>query len=55
MLLGGKDLAFYQYDGDVAVLLDKVRENLNRLAEGWTPEQKEHCLKETADAFKVRL
>jgi hypothetical protein len=32
-----------------------VRESLNKLAEHWSPEQKEHCLKETADAFKVRV
>lgn len=54
MLLGGKELAFYEYQGgDVNTLLDGVRASLNKLAEGWTAEQKEHCLKETADAFKV--
>lgn len=52
MLLGGKELAFYQYRDDVNTLLDGVRESLNKLAEHWSPEQKEHCLKETADAFK---
>lgn len=54
MLLGGKELAFYEYKDDVNTLLDNVRSNLNTLAEGWSKEQKEHCLKETADAFKVR-
>ena len=54
MLLGGKELAFYKYRDDVNTLLDGVRESLNKLAEHWSPEQKEHCLKETADAFKVR-
>lgn len=52
-LLNGKELKFYQYDGDVNQLLDNVRANLNDLAESWTREQKDHCLKETADAFKV--
>lgn len=28
MLLGGKDLAFYQYNGDVNTLLDGVSGNL---------------------------
>lgn len=55
MLLGGKELAFYEYKDDVNTLLDKVRTSLNRLAEGWSSTQKEHCLQETADAFKVRL
>eukprot|EP00878_Enallax_costatus_P013978 GHUV01014617.1.p1 GENE.GHUV01014617.1~~GHUV01014617.1.p1 ORF type:complete len:184 (+),score=52.94 GHUV01014617.1:597-1148(+) len=51
-LLGGKELKFYQYSGDVNQLLDNVRSNLNDLAETWTRAQKDHCLKETADAFK---
>jgi hypothetical protein len=53
MLLDGKDLKFYQYNGDVNELLDGVRASLNELAEHWTREQKDHCLKETADAFQV--
>lgn len=51
MLLGGKALAFYEYEGDVNSLLDGVRASLNELAQGWSSEQKERCLKETADAF----
>jgi hypothetical protein len=54
MLLGGKALAFYEYEGDVNSLLDGVRASLNELAQGWSSEQKERCLKETADAFTVR-
>lgn len=53
MLLGGHELGFYEYEGDVSTLLDNVRVNLNELAEGWSREQKDHCLQETADAFKV--
>lgn len=52
MLLGGHELGFYEYEGDVSTLLDNVRVNLNELAEGWSREQKDHCLQETADAFK---
>lgn len=37
----------------MAVGLCQVRESLNKLAESWSPEQKERCLKETGDAFKV--
>jgi len=54
MLLGGKQLQFYQYEGDMNSMMDGVRANLNELAESWTREQKDHCLQETADAFKVR-
>eukprot|EP00775_Hariotina_reticulata_P008943 gene8943-9120_t len=52
MLLGGKELQFYQYQGDMNGMMDGVRANLNELAETWTREQKDHCLQETADAFK---
>jgi heme oxygenase len=54
MMLDGKELKFYQYNGDVNELLDGVRASLNELAEHWTREQKDHCLRETADAFQVR-
>lgn len=52
MMLDGKELKFYQYNGDVNELLDGVRASLNELAEHWTREQKDHCLRETADAFQ---
>jgi hypothetical protein len=55
MMLDGKELKFYQYNGDVNELLDGVRASLNELAEHWTREQKDHCLRETADAFQVWL
>jgi hypothetical protein len=31
----------------------QVRDNLNEVAETWTDEQKEHCLQETTESFKV--
>jgi hypothetical protein len=54
MLLDGKQLQFYEYAGDVNELLDGVRGSLNSLAEGWSRDQKDVCLKETLDAFSVR-
>lgn len=51
MLLGGRELAFYQWQGDVAVHLDKVRGSINGLAESWTDSQKAHCLQETEASF----
>lgn len=53
MILDGKELAFYQWNGDVNEHLDGVRRTINLLAESWTPEQKEHCLQETSNSFKL--
>jgi hypothetical protein len=52
-LLDGAQLKFYQYEGDMNELLDGVRTHINQLAESWTPEQKKHCLAETASSFQV--
>ncbi len=30
----------------------QVRKSINVMAEGWSPEQKEHCLAETEASFK---
>lgn len=52
-ILGGKELAFYAYEGgDVGQLLDAVRASINALAEGWDDAQKARCLEETAASFK---
>jgi heme oxygenase len=53
MILDNQQLKFYQWAGDVSALLDAVRGKINTLAEGWTREQKDHCLQETMDTFKV--
>jgi len=52
MILDNHPLKFYQWEGDVSVLLDAVRAKLNTLAESWTREQKDRCLQETTDTFK---
>mmetsp|Transcript_42189 Transcript_42189/g.70410 ORF Transcript_42189/g.70410 Transcript_42189/m.70410 type:complete len:294 (-) Transcript_42189:312-1193(-) len=52
MLLDSEELAFYQYESDLKELMEKVKENLNTVAEGWTTEEKEFCLKETAASFQ---
>lgn len=52
MLLDGKALAFYEYESDMKELLQVVRDNLNTVAEGWTREQKDHCLEETEKSFR---
>ncbi|OWM71747.1 hypothetical protein CDL15_Pgr005935 [Punica granatum] len=52
MLLDKKELEFYKWDGDLSQLLQNVREKLNKVAEGWTREEKNHCLEETEKSFK---
>ena len=54
MCLDGAELEFYKYDGDLVELLESVRGNLNEVAEGWSKEEKDVCLTETMDSFKVR-
>ncbi|CAK0782606.1 hypothetical protein CVIRNUC_005810 [Coccomyxa viridis] len=52
MILDSKQLNFYKYDGDYKPMLDGVRQALNDVAEGWTREQKDHCLDETMMSFR---
>ncbi|KAF4347788.1 hypothetical protein G4B88_003291 [Cannabis sativa] len=51
-LLNNKELEFYKWDGDLSQLLQNVREKLNKVAESWTREEKNHCLEETEKSFK---
>ncbi|KAI4376665.1 hypothetical protein MLD38_014403 [Melastoma candidum] len=51
-ILNNKDLEFYKWDGDLSRLLQNVRDKLNKVAEGWTREEKDHCLEETEKSFQ---
>ncbi|XP_052200473.1 heme oxygenase 1, chloroplastic [Diospyros lotus] len=51
-ILNKKELEFYKWNGDLSQLLQNVREKLNRVAESWTREEKNHCLEETEKSFK---
>ncbi|KAG0590405.1 hypothetical protein M758_1G092800 [Ceratodon purpureus] len=51
-ILDGRELEFYKWDGELSELLGAVKVNLNKVAEEWTREQKDHCLKETENSFK---
>ncbi|XP_004514862.1 heme oxygenase 1, chloroplastic-like [Cicer arietinum] len=51
-LLNNKALEFYKWDGDLSQLLQTVRDKLNKVAEEWTREEKNHCLEETEKSFK---
>ncbi|KAG5185645.1 heme oxygenase-like protein [Tribonema minus] len=52
LCLGGQKLAFYQWASDVRALLDAVRVNIDAMADGWSREEKDECLDETARTFK---
>ncbi|KAL8497983.1 hypothetical protein ACS0TY_021363 [Phlomoides rotata] len=51
-ILNSKELEFYKWEGDLSQLLQNVRDKLNRVAESWSREQKDHCLEETEKSFK---
>ncbi|KAF3626285.1 hypothetical protein FXO38_29348 [Capsicum annuum] len=51
-ILDKKELEFYKWDGDLSHLLQNVRDKLNKVAENWTREEKNHCLEETEKSFK---
>ncbi|PHU08311.1 Heme oxygenase 1, chloroplastic [Capsicum chinense] len=51
-ILDKKELEFYKWDGDLSQLLQNVRDKLNKVAENWTREEKNHCLEETEKSFK---
>ncbi|KAE8664325.1 Heme oxygenase 1 [Hibiscus syriacus] len=50
-ILDNKELEFYKWDGDLSQLLQNVRDKLNKVAESWTREEKNHCLEETEKSF----
>jgi len=53
LLLEGRTLDFYSWDGDVdKVLLPALRLRIDELVDTWTREQKDACLAQTADSFK---
>ncbi|XP_042060901.1 heme oxygenase 1, chloroplastic-like [Salvia splendens] len=51
-ILNGKELEFYKWEGELSQLLQNVRDKLNRVAENWSREEKDHCLEETEKSFK---
>ncbi|CAD5315807.1 unnamed protein product [Arabidopsis thaliana] len=51
-ILDNKELEFYKWDGQLSELLQNVSEELNKVAELWTREEKNHCLEETEKSFK---
>eukprot|EP00271_Cylindrocystis_brebissonii_P010478 TRINITY_DN26671_c0_g1_i1.p1 TRINITY_DN26671_c0_g1~~TRINITY_DN26671_c0_g1_i1.p1 ORF type:complete len:310 (+),score=70.08 TRINITY_DN26671_c0_g1_i1:143-1072(+) len=52
MILDGRELEFYKWDGDLQELLSSVKDKLNQVSADWTREEKEHCLEETEKSFR---
>lgn len=51
-LLMGRQLEFFNWDGDEQEFLKEVREKLNRLGEHWSRDDKNKCLKEATKSFR---
>ncbi|CAI0542923.1 unnamed protein product [Linum tenue] len=51
-ILDNKELEFYKWEGDLSQILQNVRDKLNKVAENWSREEKNHCLEETERSFK---
>ena len=51
-LLDGKVLNFYQWNGDVNLLLDGTKKKIDLMANQWSEEDKKACLEETMSCFK---
>ncbi|XWS70690.1 hypothetical protein CRYUN_Cryun03dG0068600 [Craigia yunnanensis] len=51
-ILDNKELEFYKWDGELSQLLQNVRDKLNKVAESWARDEKNHCLEETEKSFK---
>ncbi|CAN4103148.1 unnamed protein product [Withania somnifera] len=52
-ILYKKELQFYKLDNNLAQLSQNVRDKLNKVAENWTREDKNHFLEETEKSFKL--
>lgn len=52
MLLDGKKLHFYEWDGDVKEMLTAVKADIDTMAASWSEEQKQKSLDETRRAFQ---
>ncbi|KAK2992302.1 hypothetical protein RJ640_020295 [Escallonia rubra] len=51
-LLEGRELEFYNWEGDTSELLRGVREKLNMIGEHWTRDEKNKCLRDATKSFR---
>lgn len=52
MLLEGKVLKFYEWDGDVKAMIEETKGKIDALAATWTEEEKKQCMEETMASFQ---
>eukprot|EP00897_Mesotaenium_endlicherianum_P008828 jgi/Mesen1/7974/ME000422S07127 len=52
MILDGRELEFYKYEGELSELLSQVKDKINEVSQDWGREQKDRCLDETELSFK---
>ena len=52
LLLDGKILNFYQWEGDVKEHMKATVAKVDELANTWSEEEKKSCLDETANSFR---
>lgn len=50
-LFDGRQFAFYEWETDVKEILGGVRKVIDQVAEEWSRDVKDECLKETGLAF----
>lgn len=52
LLLDKKTLEFYKWDGDLNAIKGRVKENIEKMADAWTREEKDQCVDATAATFR---
>eukprot|EP00638_Chattonella_subsalsa_P005771 CAMPEP_0117752118 /NCGR_PEP_ID=MMETSP0947-20121206/11414_1 /TAXON_ID=44440 /ORGANISM="Chattonella subsalsa, Strain CCMP2191" /LENGTH=217 /DNA_ID=CAMNT_0005570697 /DNA_START=220 /DNA_END=873 /DNA_ORIENTATION=+ len=52
LLLEGRTLEFYKWDGDVIQMGEAVRIDIDKMAATWSEAEKKECLDETANTFR---
>jgi heme oxygenase len=51
-ILDGAELEFYKYPDEPSVFGDKVKANIEKVAETWSEEERAHSVAQTAETFK---
>lgn len=52
LLLEGRTLEFYKWDGDLNQIKQQVKNNIEEIARSWSDTQQEACVGATASAFR---
>ena len=50
-ILNGAELDFYKYDGDLDAIKNKVKENIEAVAQTWSEQDRKRSVEQTPDAF----